>query len=496
MSSKFSSSISPASSISDWSSESSSSVSTVNQRSNKLRISLDSSSSCRSVESDIPLLDLQKHSNDQISDGGENQVTGSTSQNVKKATTQIGSLAAPTKPSGLRMPSPKIGFFDGVKSLVRTPNGGMQSHSGLSTGLPEVGSGICSPSGDSSKPKLGKLQSAATVSAIGVPNASTRISSAPRGVKNSPRISPKVPNKTSRESGSSIKADKQSSEMQGNADLKDINITSIEQDICDSTSVSNIENVNSSQKVSEYANYGQHHLKDNFHLLVDNIENEKTYFEDQVDGLSKCVGALDQKSEIQKEHIDEFISRVDVCSQDSGAFDLSCFGQLIVHDQKEGTNLSNPSLLSVSPTILEVTAGTRTPFAVKNSFCNSEGLIFSTGLSLEAHIFLQDDIPFELLPKDENQVQNINLEVGAELENFLYGTSHLQYLSEQALQGEHMLLEMGCTGTRQEYSGNMYFMDLFVSSKVGVHRYKAVVLWKHVFYGLFVSSKDGVHTRQ
>ncbi|KAA8516517.1 hypothetical protein F0562_016977 [Nyssa sinensis] len=442
MSYKLSSSTSPASSISNWSLESSSSASTVNRRSNKLRVSVDSNSSCRSMDSDtLSALDVQKHSNDQISDGGENRVAGLLGQNVKKAATQIGTLSrpAPTKASGLRMPSPKIGFFDGAKSLVRTPKGAMQSHSGLPTGLPKAGSGICSLSGGLHKSKLGKLQPATTVVdmkldthklASPVPlqdpsNVSTKIVSASRSVKYSPAISPKVLHKTNVESclnavevvakgtdtaehvpGHGLDAekngnlgalkDKLSLEIQRNANLKDIKNTPVGWDTCDSTSLCNIKNINSSQKVGEDANYGQHHLKNNFHLLVKNNEDEKAYYEDQVDCLSKHVESLDQKSEMQKEHNADFISRVDVYSQDSCALDLSCFRQFSVHGQKkELTNLSNTTPLSTSPTTLGLTAGTRTPFAVKNSFSNSEGLDFLTGLSIE----VVEEKPF--LPSSE-----------------------------------------------------------------------------------------------
>ena len=99
---KLSSSISPASSISEWSTESSSSTSTVNQRSNDSRANLGTSSPCHSTSSHTVR--------------PENQVTGLLSQSVKKSMIGTSTLHHPgsTKPSGLRMPSPKIGFFDGV----------------------------------------------------------------------------------------------------------------------------------------------------------------------------------------------------------------------------------------------------------------------------------------------------------------------------------------------------------------------------------------------
>lgn len=98
MSAKLSSNISPASSISEWSSESCSSTSTVNQRSSTSRASIDTSSPA--------------------SDRHENKATRPHSDNAKAASKQTGTLSQPAtgKPSGLRMPSPKIGFFDGVSS--------------------------------------------------------------------------------------------------------------------------------------------------------------------------------------------------------------------------------------------------------------------------------------------------------------------------------------------------------------------------------------------
>ncbi|CAN4117012.1 unnamed protein product [Withania somnifera] len=139
MSSKINASISPASSISEWSSVSSSSSATINQRSSKLRTSFDTSS-CRSFDSDSSTLDLNNHLSDQKSDKSEIRGTDLPRESLKQA----GSVSCPAsmmKPSGLRMPSPKMGYFDGVKA-VRTPNG---THSNLSTALPKIEATICSP---------------------------------------------------------------------------------------------------------------------------------------------------------------------------------------------------------------------------------------------------------------------------------------------------------------------------------------------------------------
>ncbi|CAN4121595.1 unnamed protein product [Withania somnifera] len=115
MSSKINASISPASSISEWSSVSSSSSATINQGSSKLRTSFDTNS-CRSFDSDNSTLNLNNHLSDQKSDKPEIRGTTFTRESLKQA----GSVSRPAsmiKPSGLRMPSPKMGYFDGV-SLV------------------------------------------------------------------------------------------------------------------------------------------------------------------------------------------------------------------------------------------------------------------------------------------------------------------------------------------------------------------------------------------
>lgn len=205
---KLSSSMSPASSISEWSTESSSSTSTVNQRSSNSTASLGTSSPCKGVCEDR---------NASHTVGPENQVIGLLSQSGKKSTTGTGTLHHPasTKPSGLRMPSPKIGFFDGAKSMVRTPNGSMQSHSGVPSSLPKVEAGFCSPKGASNKGKQGNFQTVRTVTPVGnikpntqknslsmkpsssLPhqqpsNASTKVSSASKGVRNCAGQSPEI----------------------------------------------------------------------------------------------------------------------------------------------------------------------------------------------------------------------------------------------------------------------------------------------------------------
>ncbi|KAK4731008.1 hypothetical protein R3W88_023996 [Solanum pinnatisectum] len=137
MSSKINANISPASSISEWSSVSSSSSAI--QRSSKLRTSFDTSS-CRSYDSDTSTLDINNHLSDQKS--GKPEIRGTTLP--RESLKQAGSVSCPAsmmKPTGLRMPSPKMGYFDGVKA-IRTPNG---THSNSSTALYKTEATICSP---------------------------------------------------------------------------------------------------------------------------------------------------------------------------------------------------------------------------------------------------------------------------------------------------------------------------------------------------------------
>ncbi|XP_031113664.1 uncharacterized protein LOC116017257 [Ipomoea triloba] len=177
MSSKINSSISPASSISEWSSASasSSSCSIINERSNKSRISFDTSS-CISLESDASTLDFTNSSSNQISEK-LNQGTASPKENTRKTSTQSDTVSLPPmKPSGLRMPSPKIGFFDGVKS-ARTPNGTMQKQS---TALPKIGTTLCSPNGRSNmKSKASGLPPSRMSTASGNVNSGTQNLSSP-----------------------------------------------------------------------------------------------------------------------------------------------------------------------------------------------------------------------------------------------------------------------------------------------------------------------------
>ncbi|XAR69035.1 hypothetical protein NMG60_11000485 [Bertholletia excelsa] len=141
-SSNLSASSSPTSSISEWSTESCSSTSTFNQMSNTTRASIEN-----------------RH---------PNKVTQLPGDKVNTSSTRVGAPSQPAmaKPSGLRMPSPKLGFFEGVKPAVRTPTRNIQSYSGKPAGA-KIGPGISTPSGGSNKANSVKLQPARGVMGSG-----------------------------------------------------------------------------------------------------------------------------------------------------------------------------------------------------------------------------------------------------------------------------------------------------------------------------------------
>ncbi|KAB2630789.1 hypothetical protein D8674_008308 [Pyrus ussuriensis x Pyrus communis] len=203
-----------------WSSESSSSFSTLEKMSNSPRANLDTrSSKSSSVGGDAPdILDLKNHIYDQSSIGNETQVTGLLRQCDVKASTENSGLPPASKPSGLRLPSPKIGFFDGAKTAVSSPKGSMQPHPVVRSGLPKSGVRSVILSAGQNKGKVGKLLPVRNVSKLGNKNPDAQktsfstkpkspvpiqqASSAARVLRPSRNsISPRVPSQGPRKSG-------------------------------------------------------------------------------------------------------------------------------------------------------------------------------------------------------------------------------------------------------------------------------------------------------
>lgn len=298
----------------------------------------------------------------------------------------------------------KFHFMQG-KSLVRTPNKSRQSYYGIPAG-PKIGPGVCSPGGGSSKSMLSKVQPEKVATTAGdttvdtrkptspspprkLSNVSTKVSSASGSVKNCVSISPQVqnrmdvesclkgeevgprrPNKPNQMSDSNRDVEKMGSlgmlkgdtgiEKHSNTNLKDVVIAPIEQDTIGSGSHSSHENIRLSKEMG-----------DENELQSLHVEKENGPFEDPLDGLSIIhVGAGSSKQKTQKEHIGNAISPIEFCHSD------------FTQNKESKTNLSGPAPISLSPVTCELTASTRTPLTLKNSFCNGEAFDVSARSSI------------------------------------------------------------------------------------------------------------------
>ncbi|KAE9590946.1 hypothetical protein Lalb_Chr20g0112961 [Lupinus albus] len=281
---KLSSSISPASSVSDWSSESSSSTFMAKHMCNSSRTSIDSCSS-RKVLSDT---EADQGTNSQIPQSNSSLEGQETNVFISQTTSNAhgGTVLPPAleKPSGLRLPSPKIGFFDGVKSSVRTPRGGTQPHPDVPRVLPKHRA--AGPSEGQNKAKLQKLESASSVVSI-------------------------------------------------------------------QNTIFNNQQIN------------------DLHPL-DSVNNHETgHYNSQVDCLSKQIGLIDINFEIgEKSNADSLsFSQSDISFQDK-SYDL------VLSSHKELLKSSSTPCPSISPTSFDMAASIRTPFAVRDSFCNTYDNVF------------------------------------------------------------------------------------------------------------------------
>ncbi|KAG8647305.1 hypothetical protein MANES_09G080700v8 [Manihot esculenta] len=200
---KLSSSVSPSSSISEWSLESVSPTSTLNKRTNSSRPTLDIASCEDALDNgDAPrVFDSKNHSGERGSVGHDTHVIGLPSESGKRASIGAGALGHldSIKPSRLRMPSPKIGFFDGARSTVRSPGGSMQSQPAVPNGLPRYRVRNVSLSGGSNEAKLGKSQPARAALAVRAAKtcAQQPVCSTSTNGKYCPGMPPKVQNKMS-----------------------------------------------------------------------------------------------------------------------------------------------------------------------------------------------------------------------------------------------------------------------------------------------------------
>ncbi|KAK6942858.1 hypothetical protein RJ641_028235 [Dillenia turbinata] len=366
---KLPSNISPDSSISEWSIESSSSAFTVNQwsESDNVKARLDTSSPRRekSENGDLHSAYIKNLPECKFSQGYENQVTESQSQPVEKALPDdaTSSCSLPARPSGLRKPSPKIGFFDGVKGASRTPKGGVQSLLNLSTAS-KAAYTISSPKGSFNNTKAQKLQQPiktvtgsgninnAQNAALRVKpvshllqeplNAATRVSSAFRSIKGAPVRSPKLQNSFSPKSG-------------GDGLVK--------------TGEATPEGLNRSECGKAEASAD---VVENL-LASDIMANPKDGSSDTcvpIQGHSEVIGGTPIQSAIK-------------CSDNDRDSDLSCITESPVHGQKNDNAHFSPMPSSENNTNLRI------PFAVKNSLSDMEELEKLTALPLTENIRME-----------------------------------------------------------------------------------------------------------
>lgn len=226
-----------------------------------------------------------------------------------------------------------------VRSSGRTPNGSMLSHPGVTSGLPKIGAKNTSPSGNSNKAKIGKLQPVRSLTVIQSPKvdvrqtssavksrsslsiqkspvASTKVPSSLRNLKTSPGISPKLQSKSSPGTGR-----ESYSKAQGIGSAEKVDIVPLDgvtkSTADDIASKTNVENTIASE--AENKTYGYPCFK-----------KEEAPVEDRFVA-------------VRKEPIADFEN-----------------------------SLSNPTPTSPSPMTSEVTCGSRIPFSVKDSFCNTD----------------------------------------------------------------------------------------------------------------------------
>ncbi|XP_016669617.1 uncharacterized protein [Gossypium hirsutum] len=349
-STKLSSSISPASSISVQSSESLSSTSAANQRPNivrdRLRIGshMGLTTNC-DVHQD---LDSPNHPTGQCLLEAGAEVTGALDERVNKASEETSGLLHPAsvKPSSLQLPSPKIGFFDGVRSSGRSPNGNMLYHPGGTSDSPNIEAKSTSPSGSSNSAMTGKFQPVRILTAIKGPkvdvkqtsslvrsrssssiqkpsNAPTKVPSASRNLKSSPGTSPKLQNKSSSRTdrGSYSKAqgigsvETVVSQIVGvggkdGARIKDAKIVPLDgvpQTADNLTSESDVQHIVTLKEAAEKETYRQSYFKTNT-LSLYNTTKEDAPLEDQITGFVANGGPVevDINSGTRKEAISDY----------------------------------------------------------------------------------------------------------------------------------------------------------------------------------------------
>nr|KJB36650.1 hypothetical protein B456_006G168800 [Gossypium raimondii] len=323
-STKLSSSISPASSISVQSSESLSSTSAANQRPNIVRDRLGIgyhkglTTNC-AVHQD---LDSPNHPTGQCLLEAGAEVTGALDERVNKVSEETSGLLHPAsvKPSSLRLPSPKIGFFDGVRSSGRS---GSSNSAMIGKFQPvRILTAVKGPKVDVKQ--TSSLVRSRSSSSIQKPsNAATKVPSASRNLKSSPGTSPKLQNKSSPRTGRESYSKAQGigsvetvvSQIVGVGgkdcarikDAKIVPLDGVPQTADNLTSESDVQHIVTLKEAAEKETYSQPYFKTNT-LSLYNTTKEDAPLEDQITGFVANGGPVevDINSGTHKEAISDY----------------------------------------------------------------------------------------------------------------------------------------------------------------------------------------------
>ncbi|KAI8006485.1 putative aquaporin PIP2-5 [Camellia lanceoleosa] len=389
---------SPASSIDGWSSESSS---TAHQSSNCLEVSFHTSTSkgaCLGNDA-TQALNFQSFPHDECFDGQESHQTRFPNLCLEVVRGTANDLAKSTrnfKPSGLRMPSPRIGFFDEDKAMLSTVGRDFQFHFGAQSALPNI-------SGVTNRKRPDKLQT----TGILLENGDTKLGSMQNGVinpslnaicryvaqnqeldKNSPKMSStsttsrNLPGKTSK---GQIDASPQlcrencsrsSKVIDGGHNSKKLGLhSSLKAERKRTEGILKNEMGGESKRpmTKEHERASRRPLENDPHSLHDNEKENIPSFEDHVYGSNRCLEVIDLNRGVVIElegkrgcshyHLGDNFAENDRAPMYSSSFSKE---YLFPRQQVSPNMLSKTGPLSLSTTV-EFMPSIRTPLADKNS---------------------------------------------------------------------------------------------------------------------------------
>ncbi|CAL5389393.1 unnamed protein product [Camellia sinensis] len=383
---------SPASSIDGWSSESSS---TANQSSNCLEVSFHTSTSRGATQA----LNFQSFPHDECFDDQESHQTRFPNLCLEVVRGTANDLAKSTrnfKPSGLRLPSPRIGFFDEDKAMLSTVGRDFQFHFGAQSALPNI-------SGVTNRKRPDKLQT----SRILLENEDTKLGSVQNGVinpslnairryaaqnqeldKNSPKMSStsptsrNLPGKTSKGQTDTSpqlcreNCSRSSEVIDGGHNSKKLGLHSslkAERKRAEGILKNEMGGESKRPMTKEHEGASRRPLENDPHSLHDNEKENIPSFEDHVNGLNRCLEVIDLNRGVVIElegkrgcshsHLGDNFAENDRAPIYSSSFSKE---YLFPRQQVSPNMLSKTGPLSLSTTV-EFMPSTRTPLADKNS---------------------------------------------------------------------------------------------------------------------------------